>query len=87
MTGEKVDCAVDAVVTAWFPDQTDRKWGNGFLRALDSGKRLYLRETNIISTGTVEVGTYVRCQIGPCETGYTTPVALSVEIYSIENAA
>jgi hypothetical protein len=77
---------VDCVVVSWFPDPSGRRYGNGFLKTLEDGKGLYLRESNIITTGIVEVGTYVRCQIGPSEQGYRTPLALNVEIYTTDPA-
>jgi len=79
---------VDCVVTSWFSDASGRRYGNGFLRVLESGEGLYLRESNIITTGVedLEAGTYVRCQIGPTEPGYSTPLALNVEIYTLDPA-
>ncbi len=79
---------VDCVVVSWFPDPSGRRYGNGFLRTVENGKGLYLRESNIITTGIedLKVGTYVRCQIGPTEQGYSTPLAVNVEIYTLDPA-
>jgi hypothetical protein len=82
------DAEFDGVVVAWHPEPFGR--GNGFVRLVDergSANRksvgLYLRESNIITTGveTLRVGSRVRCQIGDPEPGYTTALAIRVCIY------
>jgi hypothetical protein len=81
MSEEKIDC----VVVAWHP-ATRRRLGSGFVRTSETRETLFLVEEQIVTTGveTLAAGSYVRCNIGPADPGFSTRRSLDVEIYLID---
>lgn len=71
---------VDGVIVAWHPN---RHGGSGFVRIPELGESLYLRGESIITMGaeTLRVGSRVRCRVAAPNPGYTTRIAVDVEIY------